>query len=82
MFAVIKYLYLNHFLARLIMTVHQVKLVEMGTVLILVQLISHVYNLLHALLPIIEQDVNALQDMRETDLHHASKFERENVSTM
>jgi hypothetical protein len=64
------------------MTAHQVKLVELETVLTRVQLISHVYNLLHALFPITEQDVNARLDMRETGLHHAQKSEKENVNTM
>ena len=80
MLAVIKYSYQSHLLVRMTMNVLQLKHVEMAIVLILVLLISHVYNLLHAVSPITEQDVNAHQDMKAMVSSHAQKSEKESVN--
>ena len=82
MLAVIKYSYQSHFHVRMTMNVLQLKHVEMAIVLILVLLISHVYNLLHAVSPITEQDVNVLQDMKAMVSSRAQKFEKESVNMM
>ena len=79
MLAVIKYSYQSHLLVRMTMNVLQLKHVEMAIVSILVLLISHAYNLLHAVSPITEQDVNAHQDMKAMVSSHAQKFGKESV---
>ena len=82
MFVAIRFLLLNRSDASQTLSVLLVRLVETAIALILVLLISHVFNLRHVQSTTIVLDVNVPLGTKEMDFHLVRRLEKENVSMM